>query len=81
MQLTADLTGIPVEAVAQEEPGAFGAAILAGVGARVYGSVSDAVDELVSVAHRFEPDPERAARYEGVRRRLAAGAPLAAGPA
>lgn len=75
MQLMADLTGIPVEVVAQEEPGAFGAAILAGVGAGIYGSVSYAVAELVSVARRFEPDRERGARYDGVRRRLAASAP------
>ena len=31
LQLIADLSGVPVEVVAQEEPGAFGAAILAGV--------------------------------------------------
>jgi xylulokinase len=70
LQLMADVTGVPVEVVAQEEPGAFGAAILAGVGAGVYESVSAAVAELVTVSRRFEPDGERGARY-GVRRRLA----------
>ena len=59
MQLTADVSGIPVEVVAQEEPGAFGAAILAGVGAGVYESVSTAVAQLVTVARRFEPDTGR----------------------
>jgi xylulokinase len=72
MQLMADLTGIPVEVVAQDEPGAFGAAILAGVGSGVYESVSSAVASLVTVARRFEPDLERGARYDGPRRRLAA---------
>jgi sugar (pentulose or hexulose) kinase len=71
LQLKADLTGIPVEGVAQDEPGAFGAAILAGVGAGIYESVSSAVDRLVTVDRRFEPDPERAALYAGVRARLA----------
>jgi xylulokinase len=72
-QLMTDVTGIPVEVVAQDEPGAFGAAILAGVGAGVYESVSSAVAELVRVSRRYEPDLERGARYADVRRRLAAG--------
>jgi sugar (pentulose or hexulose) kinase len=73
LQLMADLTGMPIEVVAQEEPGAFGAAIMAGVGAGVYESVSAAVARLVSVSRRFEPDAERGAAYDGVRQRLAAG--------
>jgi sugar (pentulose or hexulose) kinase len=73
MQLTADVSGVPVEVVAQDEPGAFGAAILGGVGVRVYGSVSAAVEQLVSVSRRYEPDPQRGALYAGVRQRLAAG--------
>jgi xylulokinase len=72
-QLLADVSGIPVEVVAQDEPGAFGAAILAGVGAGVYDSVSTAVAELVTVSRRYEPNAERGDRYAGVRRRLAAG--------
>jgi sugar (pentulose or hexulose) kinase len=71
VQLMADLSGIPVEVVAEEEPGAFGAAILAGVGVGAYESVTSAVSSLVSVARRFEPDPDRGARYEAVRRRVA----------
>jgi sugar (pentulose or hexulose) kinase len=72
LQLHADLCGIPVEVVAQDEPGAFGAAILAGVGAGVYPSVSSAVAQLVAVSRRFEPDRERGAMYEPLIRRLAA---------
>ncbi len=73
LQLKADLTGVPVEVVAQDEPGAFGAAILAGVGAGVYESVSTAVDALVTVGRRFEPNVERGALYDGVLERLAGG--------
>jgi sugar (pentulose or hexulose) kinase len=73
MQLTADVTGVPIEVVAQDEPGAFGAAILAGVGAGIYDSVSNAVETLVTVARRFEPDAARGARYADVRDRLGAG--------
>jgi L-xylulokinase len=72
LQLHADVTGVPFEVVAQDEPGAFGAAILAGVGAGVYPSVSSAVRDLVAVSRRFEPDAERAALYATLRQRLAA---------
>jgi sugar (pentulose or hexulose) kinase len=72
MQLHADLTGVPVEVVAQDEPGTFGAAILAGVACGAYSSVSDAVADLVVVARRFEPDRERGRLYADVRDRLAA---------
>jgi sugar (pentulose or hexulose) kinase len=72
LQLHADLCGIPFELVVQDEPGAFGAAILAGVGAGVYPSVSAAVAQLVSVSRRFEPDLERGELYEPLRKRLAA---------
>lgn len=70
LQLHADVCALPVEVVAQDEPGAFGAAILAGVGTGVYPSVSDAVRRLVAVSHRFEPDAERGARYAELRHRL-----------
>jgi sugar (pentulose or hexulose) kinase len=72
LQMMADVCEIPIEVVAQNEPGTFGAAILAGVGAGVYGSVSDAVAELVQVGRRFEPDLQRGALYADVRSRLEA---------
>jgi xylulokinase len=74
LQLHADVCGIPVEVVAQDEPGAFGAAILAGVGAGVYPSVSGAVTQLVVVSRRFEPNAKRGAMYAELRRRLARAA-------
>jgi sugar (pentulose or hexulose) kinase len=72
LQLHADVCGIPFEVVAQDEPGAFGAAIMAGVGAGIYPSVSSAVGRLVAVAKRFEPDAERGEMYADLRARLAA---------
>jgi len=71
LQLHADVCGIPVEVVAQDEPGAFGAAILAGVGAGLYPSVSAAVAQIVAVSRRFEPDEDRGAMFAEVRGRLA----------
>jgi xylulokinase len=71
LQLKADVTGIPVEVVAQDEPGAFGAALLAGVGAGIYESVSTAVARLVAVERRFDPDLARGALYGEVCARLA----------
>lgn len=77
LQLHADVCGIPFEVVAQDEPGAFGAALLAGVGAGVYPSVSAAVERLVQVSRRFEPDRTRGAKYLESRRRLGASVAVA----
>ncbi len=66
MQLIADLTGVPVEVVAQDEPGAFGAAILAGVGAGVYGSVSGG---RRAARHRRPPVRARRGAWRAVRGR------------
>jgi sugar (pentulose or hexulose) kinase len=71
LQLHADVCGLPFEAVAQDEPGAFGAALLAGVGAGLYPSVSDAVAGLVAVSRRFEPDRTRGKLYLEHRRLVA----------
>lgn len=81
MQLHADLSGLPVELVAQDEPGTFGAAILGGVASGVYGSVSTAGQRLVAIARRFEPDPDRGRLYADMCDRIAAsrlGDPLEA---
>lgn len=64
MQLKADLTGIPVEVTEQEEPGAWGAALLAGVTAGVYESAGPVSESTQRVARRFEPDEERAPLHE-----------------
>jgi xylulokinase len=71
MQLHSDVCGVPVEIVAQDEPGAFGAAILAGVGAGIYPSVSEAVRRLVQVSRRYEPERGRGEAYLARRRPVA----------
>ncbi len=63
LQLHADVSGVPFEVVRQDEPGAFGAALLAGVGAGVYPSISDAVSRFVQVSRRYEPDRARGESY------------------
>ncbi len=62
MQLKADLLGVPVEVPDQDEPGSFGAALLAGVGVGAYASLSEAT-ERVAIGRRFDPDPGRAAAF------------------
>jgi len=73
LQLHADVAGLPVEVVDQDEPGAFGAAILAGVGAGVHADVSAAAARLVRVTRRYEPNADRGSRYAVPRSRLAHG--------
>ncbi|MDI6871136.1 MAG: xylulokinase [Bacillota bacterium] len=46
------------------EGGVVGAAILAGLGVGVYKDASEAVQRVVSLEARYEPDAERAAHYE-----------------
>jgi xylulokinase len=71
LQLHSDVCGLPFEVVAQDEPGTFGAALLAGVGAGLYPSVSEAVARWVEVSRRFEPDRTRGEMYLEHRRKLA----------
>jgi xylulokinase len=63
MQLKADLTGIPVEVVAEPEAGALGAAILAGVADGTYPSIEAAVDAIDVPVRRYEPDAGRGALF------------------
>jgi sugar (pentulose or hexulose) kinase len=64
MQLKASLTSVPVEVVDHEEPGALGAALLAGAAAGVYGEPAEAAAALTRASRRYEPDARQAARYE-----------------
>ncbi|HEX4734098.1 MAG TPA: xylulokinase [Thermoleophilaceae bacterium] len=72
-QIQADVYGREVEVIAVDEGAAYGAAVLAGVGAGIWPSVEDACDAVVTVAARVPPDAEAAAilasRY-GVFRQL-----------
>jgi xylulokinase len=56
-QIQADVYQREVEIVEAEEGAAYGAAILAGVGAKIWSSVDEACDAVVHVAHRIAPNP------------------------
>lgn len=55
-QMLADMYGCPVSTIKADEGPAFGAAILAGVGAGIYDSVENACDNLVTKNSIQKPD-------------------------
>jgi xylulokinase len=57
-QIQAEVYGHEVEILAAEEGAAYGAALLAGVGAGFWNSVDEACDTVVRVKQRITPDPE-----------------------
>jgi xylulokinase len=57
-QIQADVYGREVETVEAEEGAAYGAALLAGVGAGAWADVDAACDAVVRVASTTEPDAE-----------------------
>jgi xylulokinase len=71
-KIQADTYGYPIEIVAAEEGAAYGAALLAGVGAGRWKTVDEACDAVVRVVTRIEPDQQDRAtlarQYERYRR-------------
>jgi xylulokinase len=71
-QVQADVYGREVDVLEAEEGPAYGAALLAGVGAGVWPSVDAACDQAVRMTARVTPDPETAKlldlRYNEFRR-------------
>ena len=63
-QMTADILGLKVEKIEAGEGPAFGAAILAMVGAGAFATVEEACAELITVGETFEPNPDTAALYD-----------------
>ncbi len=59
-QIQANVYGCEVETVEAEEGAAYGAAILAGVGAGTWNSVDEACSRVVKVAGKTTPQPEAA---------------------
>src|SRR5438093_1588867 len=55
-RIQADVYGHAVETVAADEGAAYGAALLAGVGARIWQSVDEVCESLVHVADETRPD-------------------------
>jgi xylulokinase len=60
-QIQADVYGHDVECVEAEEGAAYGAALLAGVGAKIWPSVDAACTAVVRVKHTTQPNPENVA--------------------
>lgn len=63
-QMLADLYGCPVSTLRTDEGPALGAALLAGVGAGVYGSVEEASEAAVHKDLALQPDEAAARAYE-----------------
>lgn len=63
-QMLADLYGCPVKTVDSKEGPALGAAILAAVGAGMYGSVQEACSTILRTANVQEPIAENSPEYE-----------------
>lgn len=64
LQLKADVTGVPVIMPRITEAACWGAALLAGAGSGHFSSAAQAAEEMLQLERRFEPDPERMARYQ-----------------
>lgn len=58
-QMYADALGAPVHTTDADESGALGAALLAGVGTGVWGSLPEAVGATVRMVADYEPDAKR----------------------
>jgi L-xylulokinase len=58
-QLFADVLGLPVDIPEATEVGALGAALVAGVGVGIYGSLEEAAERACRVAARYQPDAAR----------------------
>jgi xylulokinase len=79
-QIQADIYAHELEILAAEEGAAYGAAILAGVGAKFWNSVDEACDAVVKVQQRVKPQPPSvrvlAKQYENYQRLYPALKPL-----
>jgi xylulokinase len=63
-QIKCDLTGRPVVTTENEEAACLGAAMLAGRAVGMFPSLEKAVDRMVVIKDRLEPNPERHAHYD-----------------
>ena len=62
-QITADILGLRVDKINSEEGPAFGAAILAAVGAGAFATVEEACNKLIAVTETYQPNAESVKRY------------------
>ncbi len=64
VQIFADVLQIPIEVTECTELGALGAAICAGVGAKVFDDFKEVSDAMVKIAFTAEPNPDKFDLYE-----------------
>jgi len=64
-QIQADVSNREMSVINVDEGAAFGAALLAGVGAGVYDDVVSACRQTIRVVNTLRPEPEAVATYEG----------------
>ena len=77
-QLLADIFGVPVTTVNREEGGAYGAALLAAVGAGAFTDLKTAVQRTLTRQPLTPPNPETRRTYEQIYDRFRAPPRLAA---
>jgi len=63
-KIQAGIYGHAVEVLTAEEGGAFGSALMAGVGAGHWANLDEACGQAIEVAQRIEPDPADLAAYK-----------------
>ena len=62
-QMQADVFNSPVVTLSESNGPAYGAAAMAAVGAGMYGTIGDVVDQWVSTSTEINPDPARTRNY------------------
>ncbi len=65
-RIIADMTGLPVVTIEQEENAALGAALLAGTATGLFCSLKNAVSWTIGIRSQYEPDEENYKRYREV---------------
>jgi autoinducer 2 (AI-2) kinase len=65
-QIVADALGVPISIPGVKESTALGAAVYAGVGARLYDDAGAAAERLVRFERTFEPEPAASAAYRNL---------------
>lgn len=63
-QIQADMYGVPVETLQMSDTALAGAAVFAGVGAGLFGSVEQGVARMVHPSATFSPNAQTVTRYE-----------------
>jgi xylulokinase len=65
-QIKADITGRRVVTTGSSEAACLGAAIVAGVGVGMFGSLEEACARMVALKDSYEPEPGARATYDGI---------------